>query len=135
MQALRLANETGEDHYEQQQTFSTQPRVTRGGYRCLQRPPARPGVLWISRRHDDGSVRCRSSWCERLADQHRNRRTASGAGGDYQFLNLVPGTYRVDVEQSGFKKATRDKVEVTVSGTVRVDISMQIGDVTQSVEV
>ena len=59
----------------------------------------------------------------------------SGAGGDYQFLNLVPGTYRVEVEESGFKKATRENVEVTVSGTVRADVSMQIGDVTQSVEV
>src|SRR5665213_3843977 len=44
--------------------------------------------------------------------------TQSGAGGDYQFLNLVPGMYRVEVEQSGFKKATRDSVEVTVSGSV-----------------
>lgn len=61
--------------------------------------------------------------------------TQSGAGGDYQFLNLVPGIYRVDAEQNGFKKATRENVEVTVSGTVRSDISMQLGDVSQSVEV
>jgi hypothetical protein len=33
------------------------------------------------------------------------RQTPSGAGGDYQFLNLVPGTYRVEVERPGFKKA------------------------------
>jgi hypothetical protein len=59
----------------------------------------------------------------------------SGAGGEYQFLNLVPGTYRVEVEQSGFKKATRESVEVTVSAAVRADISLQIGDVSQSVEV
>ncbi len=61
--------------------------------------------------------------------------TQSGVGGDYQFLNLVPGMYRVEVEQSGFKKATRDNVEVTVSGAVRADVAMQLGDVTQSVEV
>src|SRR5689334_9558079 len=42
----------------------------------------------------------------------------SGAGGEYQFLNLVPGTYRVEAQQSGFKKATRDNIEVTVSGAV-----------------
>src|SRR4051794_29222207 len=59
----------------------------------------------------------------------------AGANGEYQFLNLVPGPYRVDVEQSGFKKATLPNIEVTVSGTVRADISMQLGDVTQSVEV
>jgi len=59
----------------------------------------------------------------------------SRVGGDYEFLNLVPGTYRVDVEQSGFKKATLENVEVTISGAVRADISMQVGEVTQSVEV
>src|SRR5437764_3021904 len=63
------------------------------------------------------------------------RQTQSGDGGDYQFLNLVPGKYKVEVEQSGFKKATSDNVEVTVSGTARADISMQIGDVTQNIEV
>ena len=59
----------------------------------------------------------------------------TGAEGAYQFLNLIPGTYRVDVEQSGFKRATREQVEVTVAGVVRADISMQVGDVTQTVEV
>ena len=62
-------------------------------------------------------------------------RVRPALGGDYQFLNLVPGIYRVDVEQSGFKRATREKVEVTVAGAVRADISMQVGDVTQTVEV
>lgn len=68
----------------------------------------------------------------RTGERHE---TMSGPGGDYQFLNLVPGMYRVDAEQAGFKKATRENVEVTVSGAVRADISMQIGDVTQAVEV
>jgi hypothetical protein len=63
------------------------------------------------------------------------RQTQSGAAGEYQFLNLVPGMYRVEAEQSGFKKVTREDVEVTVSGAVRADLSMQLGDVTQTVEV
>ena len=50
------------------------------------------------------------------------RQAQSGSGGDYQFLNLVPGTYRVLVEQSGFKRATRDNIEVNVSGTIRADM-------------
>lgn len=61
--------------------------------------------------------------------------TKSGAGGDYEFLNLVPGTYQVDVEQSGFKKAKRGNIEVIVSGATRADISMQVGEVAQNVEV
>jgi hypothetical protein len=59
----------------------------------------------------------------------------SRVSGDYEFLNLVPGIYRVEVEQSGFKRATRDNVEVTISGAVRADIAMEVGEVTQNVEV
>src|ERR1043165_7876801 len=39
-----------------------------------------------------------------------DRRTAvSGSDGTYRFVNLVPGTYKVEVEQSGFKRYTRDQ--------------------------
>jgi hypothetical protein len=63
------------------------------------------------------------------------REGQSRVGGGYEFLNLVPGIYRVEVEQSGFKKTTRENVEVTISGAVRADIAMEVGAVTQSVEV
>src|ERR1700751_5145478 len=65
-------------------------------------------------------------------EQHQ---TLSGAGGDYQFLNLVPGMYRVQVEQSGFKKATLENLEVTVSGTMRAAISLPAGGGPRSGEV
>lgn len=61
--------------------------------------------------------------------------TVTGDFGGYQFLNLIPGIYKVDVEQTGFKRATRDQIEVTVAGAVRADVAMVLGDVTQSVEV
>ena len=32
-------------------------------------------------------------------------------------------------------KATREKVEVTVSGVVRADMSMEVGDITQTIQV
>jgi len=59
----------------------------------------------------------------------------SGPGGEYQFLNLVPGVYRVTVEETGFKRVTRENVQVTVSGTVREDFSMELGQINQTVEV
>ena len=46
------------------------------------------------------------------------RQAQSGTSGDYQFLNLVPGKYCVEVEQKGF-----------ISGTIRADIAMQLGGV------
>jgi hypothetical protein len=63
------------------------------------------------------------------------RAGTSRAAGEYEFLNLVPGTYRLEVEQGGFKKAIRENVEVTISGAVRADIVMEVGEVTQNVEV
>ncbi|HVW87688.1 MAG TPA: TonB-dependent receptor [Bryobacteraceae bacterium] len=64
------------------------------------------------------------------------RRTAqSNTDGNYEFPNLVPGRYRVDIEKTGFKHLTRDDIELQVQGTVRVDGAMQIGDVGQTVEV
>ena len=63
------------------------------------------------------------------------RTTLSNADGNYEFVNLVPGRYRVDVEKPGFKHLTRDDVEVQVQASVRVDAGMQVGDVGQTVEV
>ncbi|MDQ1472644.1 MAG: hypothetical protein QOJ99_4124, partial [Bryobacterales bacterium] len=64
------------------------------------------------------------------------RRTAqSNADGNYEFVNLVPGRYRVDIEKTGFKHLTRADIEVQVQATVRVDGVMQVGDVGQTVEV
>jgi hypothetical protein len=64
------------------------------------------------------------------------RRTASTAtDGAYRFMNLVPGIYKLEVEQAGFKHYTRDQVQVNVEAAVRVDIGLQVGEVTQSVEV
>jgi hypothetical protein len=64
------------------------------------------------------------------------RRTAtSGADGTYRFVNLVPGAYKVEVESSGFRRYTRDQVQVNVDTVVRVNVGMQLGNVEQSVEV
>jgi outer membrane receptor protein involved in Fe transport len=63
-------------------------------------------------------------------------RTAStGAGGTYSFASLAPGEYRVEVQQAGFKQFVRSSVEVEVDVTSRVDVSLEVGDVSQSVEV
>jgi len=64
-----------------------------------------------------------------------HRTAASGTDGGFQFVNLVPGNYRLDVELHGFKRYTRDAIPVNVEGAVRVDVSMQVGDVNQSVVV
>ena len=64
------------------------------------------------------------------------RRTAeTNSSGFYQFLNLVPGRFKVEVEKAGFKHLTRDEVLVETQAAVRIDATMQIGEVGQTVEV
>src|SRR3954452_546165 len=65
--------------------------------------------------------------------EHRSMQTAGS--GDYSFVNLVPGTYKIDVENTGFKRYTRDGLSVQVESAVRVDVSMQVGNLDQQIEV
>ena len=59
----------------------------------------------------------------------------TGSDGLYQFVNLNPGEYRVDFEKAGFKHTKRDSVVVQVQQAVRIDASMEVGAVNQTVEV
>ncbi|MBO0800086.1 MAG: carboxypeptidase regulatory-like domain-containing protein, partial [Blastocatellia bacterium] len=64
------------------------------------------------------------------------RRTGSAdSEGAYRFVNLVPGTYRMAMEHPGFRRYTRDQIQVNVEAAVRVDVALEVGDVNQSVEV
>ena len=55
--------------------------------------------------------------------------------GDYYLPALLPGSYRVEVEKTGFKKGVVDLVKVDVNQTVRQDFTLQVGQTTQTVEV
>ncbi len=63
------------------------------------------------------------------------RTTTSGGDGFYDFPSLPPGRYDVKTEHSGFKLATSLNVQVMVQQTVRLDFTLQIGAVSQTVEV
>ena len=63
------------------------------------------------------------------------RALETDADGNFKFVNLVPGNYRVELEKAGFKRLTREPVVVEVQSAVRLDLTLQIGDVTQVVEV
>ena len=63
------------------------------------------------------------------------RSMLSNDTGNFVFGNLDPGVFRVECEFTGFKKAVRDRVTVLVNSTVRVDLRLEPGQVTESIEV
>src|SRR3989442_5557632 len=66
---------------------------------------------------------------------NEKRVTPSSAEGLYQFVNLVPGRYRIDVEKEGFKHFTREPIVVEVQNALRIDVALEVGALTQRVEV
>ena len=63
------------------------------------------------------------------------RATTSTSSGDYAFPAVAPGFYNLKTEHPGFKSATSNNIEVQVQQTVRLDISLQVGQISESVEV
>src|SRR6185437_12086713 len=54
--------------------------------------------------------------------------------GSYLLVNLIPGKYQVDVEQTGFKKASQ-VVTLEVGQRARVDATLEVGAVSETVTV
>jgi hypothetical protein len=61
--------------------------------------------------------------------------TTTAENGNYDFFNVQVGRYSVAAEHAGFSKFTTTDVRVTVNARQRVDVTMQVGAVTESVEV
>ncbi|MSV30344.1 MAG: TonB-dependent receptor [Bryobacterales bacterium] len=59
----------------------------------------------------------------------------TGAEGTYYVPYLMPGAYRVTIETAGFKRYVRDGVVVRISETQRLDVALELGNVTESVNV
>ncbi len=66
---------------------------------------------------------------------NESRSTVADSAGLYQFLNLLPASYRLQAEHPGFKQFVWEPVVVGVQQTVRIDVRMLLGSVTETVEV
>ena len=63
------------------------------------------------------------------------RTDKSSSQGIYRVPNLLPGTYEVRVEQPGFKVSLTPGVVLHVGETSRVDVTLQVGQVSEKIEV
>ncbi|HYO82232.1 MAG TPA: TonB-dependent receptor, partial [Bryobacteraceae bacterium] len=63
------------------------------------------------------------------------RKAATNEEGLYTIPFLPPGTYRVEAEAGGFKRISRDNVELRATVSTRIDLQLEPGQVSETVEV
>ena len=61
--------------------------------------------------------------------------TSTDENGNFDFFNIKVGRYTLAVEHAGFSKSTTTDLMVNVGARQRVDVAMQVGAVSESVEV
>jgi len=85
----------------------------------------------------DGSGAAIAGAAVTITDMQRgiSRSLVTDDSGVFNAPNLSPGTYRVRVEGKGFKSVERPNVVVEVAQDVKIDVTLQPGDVQQTVTV
>ncbi|HTM52197.1 MAG TPA: TonB-dependent receptor [Bryobacteraceae bacterium] len=68
-------------------------------------------------------------------DTNATTRLVATSKGEYNAANLPPGSYRIEVMAPGFKQLVRQNIGVAASTTVRVDAQLQLGQVSEQIEV
>jgi hypothetical protein len=64
-----------------------------------------------------------------------NATATTDASGHYEFFTVRIGTYVVTAEKSGFSLALADNVQVSIGTRRRVDLSLQVGGLSETVNV
>lgn len=70
-----------------------------------------------------------------ISAQNTIRSTVTSNSRIYSFNSLQPGTYQAEVESSGFKKSVISNLQALVDKATSININLEIGAVTQTVEV
>jgi Carboxypeptidase regulatory-like domain len=68
-------------------------------------------------------------------DTNEKHNIETDASGNYTFVNILPGRYKVEAEKSGFKKVVRQPILVQIESGLKVDLTVEVGAVTETVEV
>ena len=63
------------------------------------------------------------------------RTGVTGTDGFYNIPQLNPGLYQVKAILSGFRTSIRDRIDVVVNESVRADLQLQVGEVSEQVDV
>jgi len=63
------------------------------------------------------------------------RNNQSNSSGNYTFVNVLPARYKLEGVKTGFKKFSRQPIVVEIESGLRVDIALEVGELSQTVEV
>ena len=98
---------------------------------------AQIGTSTITGRVTDSSDAVAPNVAVSVVQKSTNFTSAASTNSDgiFRVPSLQPGSYRVTFEAAGFKKAVRDDVELRTGDTLAVDMVMQVGAMTESIEV
>src|SRR5215467_6608249 len=64
-----------------------------------------------------------------------NQETVTNEQGRYQFTRLVPGTYSVKAELTGFRPSQLNNLNIAADFTARGDMTLEVGNVADQVTV
>ena len=93
------------------------------------------GTILGTVRDPGGSVISGAAVKLQSVDQNTEHQTKSSTDGQYEALNLQPGTYRVTISAPGFQNFVADGLRLAARQTVRLDASLQVGAVEQHIDV
>lgn len=68
-------------------------------------------------------------------DTNEKHNIQTDASGNYTFVNILPGKYKVEAEKTGFKKVVRQPIIVQIESGLKVDLTLEVGAVNDVIEV
>ncbi|HUE02365.1 MAG TPA: TonB-dependent receptor, partial [Bryobacteraceae bacterium] len=68
-------------------------------------------------------------------DENVSRATLADVKGDYEFVNVQPGHFKLEVAAPGFQMAVATDVQLVARQTLRLDVALQVGQVATAVQV
>src|SRR5689334_16102870 len=70
-----------------------------------------------------------------ISAQNSRRTDVSNDSGAYSFASVQPGTYTIEAEAKGFKKASLSAFQALVDKATTINIPLEVGQVTETVNV
>src|ERR1043166_5350240 len=69
------------------------------------------------------------------AELSLSRETTSGSEGEFDFVALPPGNYKLTVDATGFRKFEQTRLQLLVNSPATANVKLEIGTALQTIEV